>query len=225
MSAKTPVEHYGQPTPEGDAQGGSHIAKVNGNWVCLCGNIAEWDGFQPCTKQGVECEPGVEGWEGFYQCGACGLLIEGDTGVVRLLPSREELLCAAINALNCEYRASLEMPLHVSVYPQAGTSGADSVDALRWAWGFEKNAGGHPHPIKFLLLGNDCHVQRDTQTIPVNASPDYALLANQVLNWMRLHALRRCSFLNDMCERMANHLEANDSWLNGKKLVTEWRGR
>lgn len=45
-------------------------------WRCLCGNIAEADGFYPCNDTGREVEPTAEAWQtDAYVCAACGRII------------------------------------------------------------------------------------------------------------------------------------------------------
>jgi DNA-directed RNA polymerase subunit RPC12/RpoP len=45
-------------------------------WRCLCGNIAESDGFYPCNETGREVEPTAEEWQtNAYVCARCGRII------------------------------------------------------------------------------------------------------------------------------------------------------
>lgn len=47
------------------------------NWTCLCGNVAEDSGFQPCDREGREVEPTEAEWpEALYVCGGCGRIIQ-----------------------------------------------------------------------------------------------------------------------------------------------------
>lgn len=172
------------------------------------------------TRQGSNFCGAGEGW-----ITACAGIPQGRPAGVTLHPCNphhigmasqpvpiERQLADAINALNCEYVASYEYPGHTKVYPQTGTMGADSVDALRWAWGFEGD----------LCLGNDCHVQREARTIPCGGG-SIATLAQNIVDLMRVAALQRCSYLNDLCERMAGQLEALTEFSEWRKLVNEWR--
>jgi len=46
------------------------------NWVCICKNRPDSDGFFPCDENGNEIEPIIgSGWEALYVCGKCGRII------------------------------------------------------------------------------------------------------------------------------------------------------
>lgn len=48
------------------------------NWICVCGNTPDSDGFYPCDANGNEVEP-VEGWKDLYVCANCGRIIDQHT--------------------------------------------------------------------------------------------------------------------------------------------------
>ena len=46
------------------------------NWICICGNIPESDGFYPCDRKGKSVEPTVKNWpEALYRCDNCERII------------------------------------------------------------------------------------------------------------------------------------------------------
>lgn len=198
---RTPLQDYGPPRPELR----SHIAILNDQWICLCGNRAELDGFFPCKEDGTRTEP-VEGWSGHYKCDNCKLIVDSEGKVVNpCVPRHCERLRDAINALECEYSASYEHPECVHVSPNH----LESNLALCWAWGFEGE----------ICRGNDLHAQRDTDAIPLRPmgggvdapapfTLDYSVLALAIVKKMRFHALKRASYLNDLCERMTATMES-----------------
>ncbi len=50
------------------------------DWVCVCGNIPESDGFYPCDEDGLEIEPTKESrWSGLYVCARCSRIIDQET--------------------------------------------------------------------------------------------------------------------------------------------------
>jgi hypothetical protein len=45
------------------------------DWVCVCGNTPDSDGFFPCDEQGEFIEPTLDSdWNGLYVCDRCGQL-------------------------------------------------------------------------------------------------------------------------------------------------------
>ena len=45
-------------------------------WVCLCGNVAEEDGFATCDLLGADMEPYISSaWLGLYRCNRCYRII------------------------------------------------------------------------------------------------------------------------------------------------------
>ena len=53
-----------------------HVSK-EGEFTCLCGNVASSDGFDPCNYAGLAMEP-TEEWPGLYRCNQCMLIIRGE---------------------------------------------------------------------------------------------------------------------------------------------------
>lgn len=53
-------------------------------WRCVCGNVAERDGFYPCDRYGLEVEPTAEQWPApLYVCGQCGRIVsDGERGAI-----------------------------------------------------------------------------------------------------------------------------------------------
>jgi hypothetical protein len=53
-------------------------------WRCVCGNVAEHDGFYPCDRYGFEVDPTPAEWsEPLYVCGKCGRIVsDGAAGVI-----------------------------------------------------------------------------------------------------------------------------------------------
>lgn len=45
------------------------------DWVCpACGNVADSDGFFPCSVRGIAMEPCGD-WGGHYSCGRCRTVV------------------------------------------------------------------------------------------------------------------------------------------------------
>jgi hypothetical protein len=65
----------------------------DGEFTCLCGNVAISDGFYPCDSNGVEVEPTIGGdWDQIrYVCMRCGRIIDQNSGEV--LGRRKETQC------------------------------------------------------------------------------------------------------------------------------------
>lgn len=60
-----------------------HEAGQPDEWVCLCHNRADADGFFPCDAHGVEVEPDAK-WGGtLYVCTRCGRIIDQFTRAVQ----------------------------------------------------------------------------------------------------------------------------------------------
>ena len=60
------------------------IQHDNGEWACLCGNDASWDGFFPCDETGREVEPTPVDWRtDLYICARCNRLIDVNTAEIR----------------------------------------------------------------------------------------------------------------------------------------------
>jgi hypothetical protein len=56
------------------------IQSIGGEWKCLCGNLAEEDGFYPCNDVGKYVEPTAVEWTtNCYVCARCGRVINQDT--------------------------------------------------------------------------------------------------------------------------------------------------
>ncbi|WP_316835039.1 hypothetical protein [Pedobacter nutrimenti] len=54
----------------------THAENYPDQWVCLCGNQAESDGFYSCNEKGDQIEP-IEGeWDELYICMRCGRIID-----------------------------------------------------------------------------------------------------------------------------------------------------
>lgn len=52
-------------------------------YLCLCGNTATLDGFQPCDTAGTVCPEGPDAeWKGHVLCCGCGRIIAAPTGAV-----------------------------------------------------------------------------------------------------------------------------------------------
>jgi len=55
------------------------------DWVCVCGNRPDADGFFPCDPSGERVEPTPGAWPSpfwprpFYICDRCGRIIDADT--------------------------------------------------------------------------------------------------------------------------------------------------
>lgn len=49
--------------------------KEDTDWVCVCGNTSDLDGFFPCDALGEFIEPTLDSdWDGLYVCDRCGQL-------------------------------------------------------------------------------------------------------------------------------------------------------
>ncbi|MNL27438.1 hypothetical protein D3C87_1490300 [compost metagenome] len=61
-------------------------------WVCVCGNMPNYNGFYACDEDGDLIEPGNE-WEYLYRCEYCGRVIN-DRNLqvigINLNPNNEE---------------------------------------------------------------------------------------------------------------------------------------
>lgn len=46
------------------------------NYVCVCGNRPDTDGFYPCDSDGNDLEPVLDGsWDGLYRCDRCRIVL------------------------------------------------------------------------------------------------------------------------------------------------------
>lgn len=46
------------------------------NYVCVCGNRPDTDGFYPCDSDGNDLEPVLDGlWDGLYRCDRCRVVL------------------------------------------------------------------------------------------------------------------------------------------------------
>lgn len=56
-------------------------AEAEDAWLCICGNQSHLDGFWPCTADGTEVEPTVDGpWdEKLVLCRRCGRIMDQST--------------------------------------------------------------------------------------------------------------------------------------------------
>ena len=59
-----------------------HITHPQGedeDWICICGNRPDQDGFFPCDSDGNEVEPTPAEWKtNWYVCLRCGRMIDQD---------------------------------------------------------------------------------------------------------------------------------------------------
>ena len=58
----------------------SQVAINNGNWICICQNTPDSDGFTPITADGILTDMGLE--SELYRCNSCGRVIQNDNGAV-----------------------------------------------------------------------------------------------------------------------------------------------
>ncbi len=193
----------------------SQIAIINDDWKCICG--------------GVDFDFVDDSGAGHSRCIHCSTVFDNETGLIQPDKTPEELLCEAINALKCEFSASYEYPGFVSVGPR-DIDGGRNVEALRWAWGYSDDGKG--------INGNDEQCKQ-ARTLPRGEnSPNYDAMT--VVQDMRWSALRRASYLNDLCEKMTVLLEETvaaspdqmapwwkvrgmEAYTRGQELVNEWR--
>jgi hypothetical protein len=81
-----------------------HVERVygadgsHGDLLCICGNMANTDGFFPCDEHGNQMSPDIgSDWNNLYVCGKCGRIIDHDTlEVVGQNPQSDVLAPAAV---------------------------------------------------------------------------------------------------------------------------------
>lgn len=59
-----------------------NIANKCGEWHCVCGNMAEKDGFFPCNESGEEVEPDAN-WSKYYVCARCGRIYDNEGNFIK----------------------------------------------------------------------------------------------------------------------------------------------
>lgn len=65
-----------------------HTEESEDTWICMCGNMAEDEGFYPCNEQGNEVEPVKGEWDNLYVCMGCGRFFnEDDMKVIGINPN------------------------------------------------------------------------------------------------------------------------------------------
>jgi hypothetical protein len=65
-----------------------HEPGDDSEWICLCGNTADADGFSTCAANGEDIEPNIgSDWDNLYRCDRCYRIIDQrDRRVVGMAP-------------------------------------------------------------------------------------------------------------------------------------------